>query len=429
MLKKEFEFIQHLCGQKFTVDGCCDNRGVNSLCTKYYSPKRSFLRASLAGEHVWLNPPFVELREFLRHYVAEKAKSPTTTSACIVVPKVAGRRWRYLLQNMELIHEYPVGSLLFSAPTSDGLSRRALPGIPWPVQIYYDAKTECVKIPEPRVYADQFLNELSTELFNSGTAAGSALEPPGPPRVPPLDRRTERNTLKQLPDTVSIRSGEPDARFSTASDSMPTDGTLTDPQNRVTGLTLQFAGSLAGRPVKILIDTGADSFNCLGFVSNAFIQRERIACKKAAAQLKSILFPDGSSSEITGQCKLQLKLQTYHCSLPLLVTELDNGFDLILSDQWLQHHEAYLDYKLRHCVILKGKRRMTLKCPNLAPVSNETPKPLSELISAMQVKRALRKGHRCHWVDVRELVENDPQINSITQPIPEEGLVQPCLLA
>ena len=138
----EFEFIQDLCGHKFTLDACSDPQGNNALCEQFCSPEHSFLDHSVVDHHVWLNAPFSRLFEFIDHYVTQKQTSPSNTSACIVVPRWKGVGSAHpALASMRLIKCFPQGYHLFNAPESVGSKRKRLPGIPWPVDIYYDAPT------------------------------------------------------------------------------------------------------------------------------------------------------------------------------------------------------------------------------------------------------------------------------------------------
>ena len=49
---------------------------------------------------------------------------------------------------MQIIKEYPVGTQMFTVP--DGLAaRKALPGVPWPVRVYYDAPAKPGAVSQP----------------------------------------------------------------------------------------------------------------------------------------------------------------------------------------------------------------------------------------------------------------------------------------
>ena len=136
VLPTEFNRIQRLIGRQFTWDAACNDSGDNALCRSFSCPARSFLDTDVSGHTVWINPPYTMIKQFIQHYKSCKLRNPTATSACFVLPKWTGD-WVAELAGMQLIKEYPIHSVLFSAPAGDG-SRRQLPGIPWPVQVWYD---------------------------------------------------------------------------------------------------------------------------------------------------------------------------------------------------------------------------------------------------------------------------------------------------
>ena len=135
----DFKSIESQSGDIFTLDACASNNGDNALCDKFYSPNNSFLDVTdLSNQHVWLNAPFHKIGEFLSHYLAVKAKTPDTTSACILVPQWPGANWGTLLQGMKKLISFPVGYPLFKL--KKGNTQRSTPGINWPIDIYMDDK-------------------------------------------------------------------------------------------------------------------------------------------------------------------------------------------------------------------------------------------------------------------------------------------------
>ena len=143
VLRTGFERIQRLIGHEFTWDAACNDLGDNALCRNFSCPSRSFLDTDVSGQRVWINPPYTMIRQFVQHYRQCKQRDPANTSACLVLPKWSGD-WTAELAGMQLIREYPIGSVLFSTPSADG-TRRVMGGIPWPVQVWYDppaAQTE-----------------------------------------------------------------------------------------------------------------------------------------------------------------------------------------------------------------------------------------------------------------------------------------------
>lgn len=139
----EFEMIQKLCGQSFTLDACCNLIGSNSLCEQFCNESNSFLEHSVVGNHIWLNAPFSELYEFIDHYVTQKETSPRDTSACILVPRWKDKGLVHpALAHMRLIKCFPKGYHLFNAPSTENANKRKrLAGVPWPLDVYYHPPT------------------------------------------------------------------------------------------------------------------------------------------------------------------------------------------------------------------------------------------------------------------------------------------------
>ena len=129
--------LQQLTGRKFTIDACSSVDGSNAHAPVYFSTDNSFLENCCAGHHTLINPPFSAIHQFISHYAQCKAKDPGNTSAVIIVPKWRRTNYAHLLRGMQLMHEFPKGSHIFSAPNTDG-TRRNMPGTPWPVQVFYD---------------------------------------------------------------------------------------------------------------------------------------------------------------------------------------------------------------------------------------------------------------------------------------------------
>ena len=139
-----FEQIQRQVGRTFTLDACTNDTGDNALCAHYCSPSNSFLSRDLAGECVWMNPPFRNIHAFLDHYVAQKRKHPHTLSGCLLLPD-RRHACHPALRGMQVVAQFEKGRPLFTAPDADG-SRHRMPGVPWGVKVYYNP-------PVPSIYA------------------------------------------------------------------------------------------------------------------------------------------------------------------------------------------------------------------------------------------------------------------------------------
>ena len=132
----QFRAIQAKLGKQFTLDACCNDRGDNRLVAQYCSPSRSFIDHTLTqNDLVWLNAPFNSLKHFINHYRQQKALLPGL-SACIVTPDWIGDN-STLVQGMTKLATFSKGTRLFYQAHRTG-SRQLMPGIPWPVTVWYD---------------------------------------------------------------------------------------------------------------------------------------------------------------------------------------------------------------------------------------------------------------------------------------------------
>ena len=170
----EFQALEKLLG-KFTVDGCADNQGYNAQCHRYYCPNNSFLTADVSGEQVWMNPPFERIEEFLAHYLSCKARNPSTTSGCIILP-VWGAAWNEAVRGMKLVHTYPVGSQIFF----DAFGQ-LMPGTPWAIRVYYDAANQGDYLPDlfptaPPVDSQDTLTPSKPSVLDAVEAEKAVLE-------------------------------------------------------------------------------------------------------------------------------------------------------------------------------------------------------------------------------------------------------------
>lgn len=139
IIAKEFSALQKLCNQTFTLDACCNPSGDNALCQAFCSKENSFFDHEVTGHHVWLNPPFRDLYAFIDHYAVQKQTSPHNTSACILVPNWGQQLVHPALANMRVLKVYQKGYHLFTEPNKGaGPKRRRVPGLRWPVTVYYD---------------------------------------------------------------------------------------------------------------------------------------------------------------------------------------------------------------------------------------------------------------------------------------------------
>ena len=119
IVDSEWNAVQERSGRKFTWDAC-GNAPVR--CDSVFHSPSGFLGAETAvGQHVWLLPPVADIASHLQHYRNLKAKSPHTTSACIMLPRWHGQKWHRWLKGMRLVAQFSRGDAVFKSPHGAGL--------------------------------------------------------------------------------------------------------------------------------------------------------------------------------------------------------------------------------------------------------------------------------------------------------------------
>jgi RNase H-like domain found in reverse transcriptase/Reverse transcriptase (RNA-dependent DNA polymerase)/Integrase zinc binding domain/Chromo (CHRromatin Organisation MOdifier) domain/Retroviral aspartyl protease/Integrase core domain len=171
-------------------------------------------------------------------------------------------------------------------------------------------------------------------------------------------------------------------------------------------LAMQFRGKVGGAEALVLLDSAAS--HC--FLSKAFVERHGIkveTCNDVEVELGN-----GLSSPILGKCHVKVKLQHFFGSAYCYVTQTAPHCDVILGDEWLKSHKALLNYAESTCAIMKGTRRVTLRKELTGVAHIKAQEKAQEarrekpLLTAMQIKRALRKKQRLFMVTVQSLEES-----------------------
>ena len=165
-------------------------------------------------------------------------------------------------------------------------------------------------------------------------------------------------------------------------------------------LKMLFAGQAAGVRANILFDSGASE----NFVSETFARQNGVSVYPADRVVKL-----GSDQEVLakGEANVYLRLGSVHQAVKCAVMPLLYGVDVILGQQFMIPHKCILDFE-RMCVLLKkGRRRVTvLKSDNPAHKPSLDNTNSASSLSAMQVKRALRKKQSVFLAVIKPL--DDP---------------------
>eukprot|EP00959_Pyramimonas_sp_CCMP1952_P339725 7114807-Pyramimonas_sp.AAC.1 len=68
ILQQAFLAAQQLAGVEFTLDGAADPVGLNAQLPCYCSPVDSFFDRDLRGEHIFANPDFALISDYILHF-------------------------------------------------------------------------------------------------------------------------------------------------------------------------------------------------------------------------------------------------------------------------------------------------------------------------------------------------------------------------
>jgi hypothetical protein len=226
---------------------------------------QDFLRTDVAGEALWINPPFAQAGNFLAHYLSCKDKSPDNTCALIVLPYWPRRSWWQLTARFKAVRYYPAGTQLFSAPPDarDAYgSRRVLGPTRWPVVVFYDAATVYSK-PGSGRSTHRKVHEPATATVAHATASSAV--------------RQDIPTVR-----VAAKAVESDGDSMSAS--------------AVDAPLIVLKGNCGGTRVKVLLDSGAEK----SFASTSFVASLAIVTYPSAV-VHSVRMADGRINPV---CRL-----------------------------------------------------------------------------------------------------------------------------
>ena len=168
-------------------------------------------------------------------------------------------------------------------------------------------------------------------------------------------------------------------------------------------MTMEFDCAVSGVPGSVLLDSGAE----MPFISAAYAHRVGLTVDKLKVA-QTVKLPNGSTVPVLGKCHVKVRIQQFSGTVTCWVVDLTEGFSLILGQSWLEQCRAVLNFGNRTCTLLKGRRRVTLTC-SAAQGSNGVDKGVSDgvpkLLSAVQVKRAVRTGCETFLVSINKVDE------------------------
>jgi hypothetical protein len=168
----------------------------------------------------------------------------------------------------------------------------------------------------------------------------------------------------------------------------------------VTTHVMQLTGSIAGAPVRVLFDSGAEQYN---YISAAFCQRAGIVLRNSKRPL-SVAGIAGAAAQTAQQCTVTLRMQGLASQLNFAVIDMPTAFDVILGDAWLRSMKAQLDYEAATCTVRgKGKHPVILY---MDVPDRPTPSLMPTVLSYAQAKR-ISKQEFWHCLVVVKQVSAD----------------------
>ena len=153
---------------QFTMEACCDQRGLNGHQNlPYYSAENSILDNDVSGQCLFVNPPWKLAGKIIDHIRRCHAKNPENTKALIVLPKWP--TFENCTKGLTLYNEIPARHVIFTrSPDFDGTIRENVSPVPWAVQYWLlDEHTTPVhlednNIPDPTPDEEANINLEST---------------------------------------------------------------------------------------------------------------------------------------------------------------------------------------------------------------------------------------------------------------------------
>lgn len=165
---------------------------------------------------------------------------------------------------------------------------------------------------------------------------------------------------------------------------------------------------ICGTKGKATLDSGASH----SFLSAAFAQREQVHVKPCS---DVVTLADDRTLRVKGTCRIRLQSGRLNTLVDCYVVDLAPQYELLLGIDFLKSHQVQITFDSNGAAVTAKKGSGTVinlpAPPKLA--SKEAVQPVERvMLSALQLKRALRKGAHCFIVQV-ERVEDKPKVTVV----------------
>ena len=154
---------------------------------------------------------------------------------------------------------------------------------------------------------------------------------------------------------------------------------------------IKLDGTLAGKPARFLVDSGASH----AYVSKAFVAAHALSTvsKDEARSVRLVVtLADGTVNSSDGFIEsAPVRISSYSDKLDFAVTELSSAYDAILGIAWLRRHNPVIDWKAGTIKFVHDATSHVLRPPSSAAPSKPTTAGLN-LISGKQLEKQHRAG-------------------------------------
>lgn len=341
----------------FTVDACA--RSETAQADKFYTGYTAFRKADVSGECVWLNAPTQRAGKYLRHYLECKQKNPEATCGVFVVPKSEQAGWWKYTAGMRILHEYPAQTRgLFSTPPQgkDEVWQEAKPA-GWPIVILWDPPMNHGLKPKP----------WEEEVAQSQSITAPAAEDVCP--------------------AVELSGLEP-----------------------TSNQLIRLKAKCRGEELSVLVDSGASE----DYIDPAIVKKLNLPTLQVGD--RQVKLANGTLQDAgTVVPDMRFRIGQLKDRRPFTVTKLAQD-DIILGKPWLTAHNPDIDWVSNTITVQRKGMSYTLQ----SKLDKSDQSPNFSLLSALQLKRELRKGAVAFLAVLKETTE-DPTIQAIDDlPLPRE---------
>jgi len=146
--------------------------------------------------------------------------------------------------------------------------------------------------------------------------------------------------------------------------------------------------SIAERPLRLLVDTGANH----SYVSEQFLKGTGVVSRKSPNFLS---LANGSKTISAGCCNLDLSIQSFKTKIKCHTLPMSDAFDVILGQDWCERVRADISFA-QHTVVVSdsiGKRIRLIPQDTNVDV-------LCPLVNAVQLEHSLEDGDLLYMVHV-----------------------------